>query len=92
MIKVIIEREIEPDMESTYEHVIKNTLKAILEAPGYLSGATYKDAQHVHRRFIITNWRSLDDWQEWTNSHERKRVLGEVLPVLKHEKISVLTA
>jgi len=42
MIKVIIEREIAEDMASTYDAAIKNTLRAILEAPGYKSGATYK--------------------------------------------------
>lgn len=92
MIKVIIEREIETNMDSTYEHVIKNTLKAILEAPGYLSGATYKDALHADRRFIITNWKSLEDWQAWSQSSERLAIVGEVLPILKHEKISVLSA
>ena len=46
MIKVIIEREIDSGMETTYEDAIKNTLRAILEAPGYTSGATYKDAEN----------------------------------------------
>ncbi len=40
MIKVIIERKIAADMDSTYEAAIKNTLRAILDAPGDGSGAS----------------------------------------------------
>ena len=45
MIKVIIERKIAQGMESTYDATIKSTLRAILEAPGYMSGANFKDAE-----------------------------------------------
>lgn len=93
MIKVIIERVIADGMESNYELAIKDTLRVILEADGYLSGATYKDAQNDHHRFIITNWRTLKDWQVWSTSEERQRVLSAIRPVLQHEeKITILTA
>lgn len=93
MIKVIIEREIDSGMESTYENAIKNTLRAILEAPGYTSGATYKDAENANRRFIITNWQSLDDWQSWSKSAQRDDVVSAVRATLRHpEKVTVLTA
>ena len=55
MIKVIIERKIAQGMESTYDASIKNTLRAILEAPGYMSGANFKDAEDDNHRVIITN-------------------------------------
>lgn len=93
MIKVIIERKIAPDMESTYDANIKNTLRAILEAPGYLSGANYKDAQDVNHRVIITNWVSLAAWKKWRDSEERRHVISGIQPILiTPEKITVLTA
>ena len=93
MIKVIIERKIADDMTSTYEEAIKNTLRAILEAPGYLSGATYIDANDSNHRVIITNWQSLEAWQAWASSHARSQVIGAIQPILREqEKITVLTA
>lgn len=93
MIKVIIERKIAADMESTYESAIKNTLRAILEAPGYISGANYRDANNDSHRVIITNWVSLEAWQQWKSSQERQNVIAAIQPILEdQEKITVLTA
>jgi len=93
MIKVIIERKIAADMESTYESAIKNTLRAILEAPGYISGANYRDANNDNHRVIITNWVSLEAWQQWKKSDERQNVIAAIQPILEEqEKITVLTA
>ena len=93
MIKVIIEREIDSGMETTYEDAIKNTLRAILEAPGYTSGATYKDAENPNRHFIITNWQSLEDWQIWARSQQRSDVVAAVRATLRQpEKVTILTA
>jgi heme-degrading monooxygenase HmoA len=93
MIKVIIERKIAQGMESTYDAAIKDTLRAILEAPGYKSGANYKDASDGNHRVIITNWGSLAAWKKWQNSEERRRVIAAIQPILANsEKITVLTA
>jgi len=93
MIKVIIERKIAADMDSTYEAAIKNTLRAILEAPGYVSGASYKDVKDESHRLIITNWSSVEAWQRWAKSPERANVIAAIQPILKEqEKITILTA
>lgn len=93
MIKVIIERKIAQDMESTYDEAIKDTLRAILEAPGYLSGANFKDASDDKHRVIITNWTSLIAWQKWQGSEARRQVITAIQPILTTpEKITVLTA
>lgn len=93
MIKVIIERKIAQGMESTYDAAIKDTLRAILEAPGYMSGANFKDAEDPNHRVIITNWRSLPAWRDWQASEDRRNVIAAIQPILESsEKITVLTA
>jgi len=93
MIKVIIERVIAEGMESTYDAAIKNTLRTMLEAEGYVSGATYKDAQNANHRVIITNWQSLEAWKQWSHSETRRDVIAAIQPILEQqEKITILTA
>lgn len=93
MIKVIIERVIADGMESTYENAIKNTLRAILEADGYISGASYRDAQNNNHRVIITNWQNAEAWSLWSQSQARQDVIAAIQPILEHqEKVTVLTA
>lgn len=91
MIKVMIERKIAEGMESTYEHTIKNTLKAILEAPGYLSGESFRDAHNPNHRILFTTWSSVEAWQAWAKSAERANVIGAIQPILEEqEKITIL--
>ncbi|MDF1763153.1 MAG: antibiotic biosynthesis monooxygenase [Oleibacter sp.] len=93
MIKVIIERKIATDMESTYDEAIKKTLSAMISAHGYVSGATYKNAEHDNHRVIITNWSSLEDWQQWRRSQERSNAIAQIKPILtEQEKYTILTA
>ncbi|MFL0805928.1 MAG: antibiotic biosynthesis monooxygenase [Oceanobacter sp.] len=93
MIKVLIDRQIAEGMESTYEEAIKQTLSAIVSAQGYVSGASYKDCSDSNRRIIITNWRTLEDWQRWNHSLERKNVIASIQPILmREERFTILSA
>lgn len=93
MIKVLIDRQIADDMESTYEEAIKHTLNAIVAAPGYVSGASYKDCSDPNHRIIITNWQSQEDWSQWSHSEERKNVIAAIQPILlREERITILSA
>ena len=54
---------------------------------------TYKDAENPNRRFIITNWQSLEDWQIWARSQQRSDVVAAVRATLRQpEKVTILTA
>ena len=93
MIKVIIERKVALGMEPNYLEAIRHTLKAVLEAPGYISSESLTDVHQAKHRVIITNWTSISAWEKWKSSEERQRVLGEITPVLEEpEKITVLEA
>lgn len=93
MIKVIIEREIGEGMESTYEEIMKNMLRTMVEATGYVSGANYKDVKDSRHRVIITTWQSEQSWDMWKHSPQRGAILSAIAPILQQqEKITILTA
>ncbi|MAD46794.1 MAG: antibiotic biosynthesis monooxygenase [Oceanospirillaceae bacterium] len=93
MIKVIIERHIAEGMESTYEQIMKNMLRTMVEAPGYTSGVNYKDAKNSLHRVIITNWQDEAAWDMWKHTEQRAALLAAIKPILMgEEKITILTA
>ncbi|MCA6062861.1 antibiotic biosynthesis monooxygenase family protein [Thalassolituus marinus] len=93
MIKVIIERNIAEGMESTYEQIMKNMLRTMVEAPGYTSGVNYKDAKNSLHRVIITNWQSETAWDQWKHTEQRGALIAAIKPILVgDEKITILTA
>ena len=91
MIRVIIERFIAESLESNYEITAKQTLQKAIQAPGFISGESLKDIQNERHRVVLCNWRSLQDWQAWLSSHERKSMMDQLnLMLEKTEKITVL--
>ena len=91
MIKVIIERVLADDMASTYDFEIRKSLKAIMSAKGYISGASYSNIDNPNIRTIITNWDNVNCWNRWHNSKVRREVNKAIILMLKQdENIKVL--
>jgi heme-degrading monooxygenase HmoA len=91
MIKVIIERVLADDMETTYDSEIRKSLTAIKAAKGYISGASYSNVDNPNIRTIITNWDNVNCWHRWHKSKTRREVnKAIVLMLIQEEKIKVL--
>ncbi|NRA83639.1 MAG: antibiotic biosynthesis monooxygenase [Gammaproteobacteria bacterium] len=91
MIKVIIERILDEDMESTYDAEIKKTLTAVMSAKGFISGTSYGDVHSPNIRTIITNWDNVGCWNRWYQSSVRREVNQAITLMLKQEeKVKVL--
>ncbi len=91
MIKVIIERKIAEDMESTYEIEVKRALKAVMGASGFISGESLVDINHPSVRTIITTWENLASWNRWFNSDLRRDSNYNLSQILEQEeKVKVL--
>jgi len=90
MIKVIIERKIAEGLELNYLDAIRATLHAVMEAPGYISSESLTDVHNTNHRLIITNWTSVQAWEKWHASQERKDAIAEIAPILEsQEKITI---
>lgn len=90
MIKVIIERNIAEGLELNYLDAIRTTLKAVLEAPGYISSESLTDIHNPNHRIIVTNWTSVQAWEKWHHSEDRKNAIAGIAPILNgDEKIIV---
>ena len=91
MISVLIERNIAEDMESTYEASARKTLHLAYQAPGFINGETFADMQDHRRRFVLSKWRSAQDWYHWYHCEARKNMMSELnLLFSSPEKISLL--
>lgn len=90
MIKVIIERNIAEGLEPNYLQAARDTLKAVLDAPGYISSESLVDLNKPNHKLIITNWTSIQAWDRWYHSAERKQVISQIAPILDgDEKITI---
>ncbi|WP_226668922.1 antibiotic biosynthesis monooxygenase family protein [Microbulbifer aggregans] len=91
MIYVLIEREIAEDLESTYEETARKLLTHAYHTDGFVDGHTYIEMGNPLRRFTLSKWRSIQDWQQWYSSDQRHEQLAQLSPMLAHqERITIL--
>ncbi|MDX1694537.1 MAG: antibiotic biosynthesis monooxygenase family protein [Ketobacteraceae bacterium] len=91
MIKVIIERKVIPGAEAHYKQAVTNLMRAIEEAPGFVTGETYHELNRPNHFIVIANWQSLSHWKRWLNSRQRRSAVREIAPFMeREEKFTVL--
>jgi len=91
MIRVIIERFISETLEIHYEDTAKQTLQSAIRAPGFISGESLRDINNPRHHILLCKWRSVEDWQLWLASHERRTMMAKLsLMFDREEKITLL--
>ena len=91
MISVIIERHIADDFASYYEKVCQEILSYATDENGFICGESLHNAYDDNHRVVIAQYRSIQDWQQWHSSEQRKEIMAKLIPMLQSdEKITVL--
>ena len=82
-IKILIKRGLPLDKaKARYIVEIFRQLRMLaLEQEGYISSETLRSMKNPQEFLVISTWRSLEDWQKWFNSSQRKEL---------HSKVDVL--
>ena len=91
MIHVLIERQIDEGMLSTYEENSRAILHRSFNAEGFISGEAFSDVNDPLHCFLLCKWHSLKDWQNWAASEERAELMNLIAPILTEpEKVTIL--
>lgn len=86
MIKVLIERHIAPDLSEHYDLAAMRTLQTAMQAHGFISGEVLHNADDPNHRLLIANYRTIQDWQRWHQSEERREMMSQLAPMLETEE------
>lgn len=91
MIRVIIERHIADDLAEHYDKAARATLQQAMSAHGFISGEALHNADDPNHRVVIVTYRTIQDWQRWHSSDERKEMMEAITPMLmSDEKVTIL--
>jgi heme-degrading monooxygenase HmoA len=58
--------------------------------PGYISGQTLKRLDRPGERIAIRTWRSVEHWENWFKSSERRKIQLEIDSLLGEETTSAI--
>ncbi len=71
-VKILIKRSIGQRVAPVLRPLIVELRAHAMKQPGYISGETLKCVDSPGEYLVISTWDSLDDWEKWLNSQERK--------------------
>lgn len=71
-IKVLIKRRFKEGYVNEINKVIKELRFGAMDQEGYITAETMWDYEDPFRVVIVSNWRSIDNWNKWKNSDLRK--------------------
>ena len=71
-IKILIHRKVRPGKEKELSEAVRNLRSKTIHAEGYICGETLHSIEDPSLYLVISTWRSLEDWNRWANSPQRK--------------------
>ena len=77
-VKVLIKRRCPRDQEKELFVSIKEIRRSVPQQPGYISGEYLKSIDETNEIVTISSWYTLEDWQAWFESEERKAIQTKI--------------
>ena len=77
-IQVIIKRKWQVEKPGELLPLLTELRSCAKEQPGYISGETLRSLDDPEDFLVIGKWETVDDWQNWFHSKERRDIQGEV--------------
>ena len=78
-IKVFIKRRCEnKGKEKEFFHLIREIRSVVPHQPGYLSSEYLKPVDNPKEIVTISNWYSIEDWQTWLESDQRRKIQSKM--------------
>ena len=78
-VKIFIKRNVTESFEGGLTSLLHQMRSACLMQEGYVSGQTLKRIDEPGERLVISVWKSLEDWENWYNSAERRDIQFQIL-------------
>ena len=73
-VKIIIQRKVPKDKESTLEPLLIEMRSKATTQPGYITGETLRNRDNPEEVLVISTWQSVDAWKAWQASEDRKKI------------------
>ena len=77
-VKILIKRSIGQEVAPVVRPLIVELRAHAMKQPGYISGETLKCIDRPGEYLVISTWQSLDEWQKWLNSRERRLLESKI--------------
>ncbi len=84
-VKIFIKRSVTASSVPGLDFLLRKMRTICLMQPGYISGQTLKRLDKPGVFLVISVWDSLENWENWFNSPERREIQLEIDALLGEE-------
>ena len=77
-IQVIIKRKWQTNNPEALFPLLTELRSLAKKQPGYISGETLRSLDSPEDYMVVSNWQTVDDWQKWLQSKDRRDLQGRV--------------
>ena len=81
-VKILIQRKVKPGTENELNEIVRSLRSKAMYADGFISGETLQSLEDPSIHLVISTWKSIEDWNKWFNSPERKEIQAKIDAVL----------
>jgi heme oxygenase (mycobilin-producing) len=82
-VKILIYRKIKPGKEKELSEAVRALRFKAMCARGYISGETLRSVEDPSIHLVISTWKSIEDWNNWFNTPERKAFQEKIDVILE---------
>ncbi|MFW2368974.1 MAG: antibiotic biosynthesis monooxygenase family protein [Desulforhopalus sp.] len=84
-VKILIKRAVTESSFEGLDNLLRRMRSVCLMQPGYILGQTLKRLDKPGEFLVVSVWESLEDWENWFNSSERREIQVEIDHLLGEE-------
>ncbi|MCP4104054.1 MAG: antibiotic biosynthesis monooxygenase [Desulfobacteraceae bacterium] len=74
LVKVFIKRQVTEENNAEFIGLLKKLRFKAMDQEGYISSETLVSTEDFKQVMVISTWQSLEDWNTWKESEERKNI------------------
>jgi heme-degrading monooxygenase HmoA len=82
-VKILIKRRLPLDNAKYIVSIFRQLRMLALEQEGYISSETLRSMENPQEFLVISAWRTMEDWQKWFNSSQRRELHSKVDTLLE---------
>ena len=77
-VKILIQRKVQPGKEEELSAICRMLRTQAMHAEGFISGEALRSIEDTTVHLVISTWKSIEDWNKWYNSPDRKEARGRM--------------
>jgi heme-degrading monooxygenase HmoA len=81
-VRIIIDRQVQNGKELEFSKLLKQLRSKAVSSKGYISGETLRALSDRHNYLVISTWQSADDWENWEENSERKKIQAGIEKIM----------